>query len=175
MNDNLALQVLPVFKTYDLEHNTFSTIRFECANCGLDSIKVGTFDEMPALTRRKLAKNRLTGLPDVDSWIIFQLDLSDYIITTLTPNMFCGAVSLSKVNLGRNPLRTLQVTSFLRIPGLLKLDVSRFLSVRGNLLRRITVEELKATPNLASLDLSHNSLDCDSEFTEAMQCIMLAY
>lgn len=45
----------------------------------------------------------------------------------------------------------------------------RFLSVRGNLLRRITVEELKATPGLASLDLSHNPLDCDSEFTEAVQ------
>ncbi|XP_024885921.1 uncharacterized protein LOC112463655 [Temnothorax curvispinosus] len=190
MNDNPALQVLPVFKTYDLEHNTFSTIRFECANCGLDSIKVGTFDEMPALTRLKLAKNRLTGLPDglLDNLSsLRELDLSDNIITTLTPNMFRGAVSLSKVNLGRNPLRTLQVTPFLSIPGLLKLDVSRcnlervwsearvplkslrFLSVRGNLLRRITVEELKATPNLASLDLSHNPLDCDSEFTEAVQ------
>jgi len=43
------------------------------------------------------------------------------------------------------------------------------LSVRGNLLRRITVEELKATPHLTGLDLSHNPLDCDAEFTESVQ------
>lgn len=45
----------------------------------------------------------------------------------------------------------------------------RFLSVRGNLLRRITVEELKATPKLSGLDLSHNPLDCDEEFNQALQ------
>ena len=45
----------------------------------------------------------------------------------------------------------------------------RFLSVRGNLLRRITVEELRATPHLTGLDLSHNPLDCDAEFTESVQ------
>lgn len=45
----------------------------------------------------------------------------------------------------------------------------RFLSVRENLLRRITVEELKATPKLSGLDLSRNPLTCDNEFTEAVQ------
>lgn len=45
----------------------------------------------------------------------------------------------------------------------------RFLSVRDNFLRRITVEELRATPHLTGLDLSHNPLDCDTEFTEAVQ------
>lgn len=190
MNDNPGLQVLPVFKTYDLEYNTFSTIRFECANCGLDSLKAGTFDEMPALTRLKLSKNRLTGLPDgfLDNLSsLRELDLSDNIISTIQPKMFRGAINLSKLNLARNPLRTLQVTPFLDLPGLTKLDVSRcnlervwsearvplkslrFLSVRGNLLRRITVEELRATPQLTGLDLSHNPLDCDAEFTDAVQ------
>jgi len=45
----------------------------------------------------------------------------------------------------------------------------RFLSVRDNLLRRITIEELRATPSITGLDLSHNPLDCDAEFTEAVQ------
>ncbi|XP_011882249.1 PREDICTED: toll-like receptor 3 [Vollenhovia emeryi] len=190
MNDNPGLQELPVFKTYGLEHNTFSIIRFECANCGLDSIKLGTFDEMPALTRLKLANNRLADLPDglLDNLSsLRELDLSNNFISTLQPNMFRGAVSLNKLILSRNPLRTLQVTPFLSIPGLFKLDVSRcnlervwsearvplkslrFLSVRGNLLRRITVEELKAMPHLTSLDLTHNPLDCDSDFSEALQ------
>lgn len=45
----------------------------------------------------------------------------------------------------------------------------RFLSVRENLLRRFTVEELRATPKLTALDLSHNPMDCDDEFNEAIQ------
>lgn len=45
----------------------------------------------------------------------------------------------------------------------------RYLSVRGNLLRRITVEELRAMPKLSGLDLSHNPLDCDEDFNEALQ------
>lgn len=45
----------------------------------------------------------------------------------------------------------------------------RFLSVRDNLLRRITVEELKAMPKLTGLDLSRNPMDCDNEFNEAVQ------
>lgn len=45
----------------------------------------------------------------------------------------------------------------------------RFLSVRGNLLQRITVEELRATPKLSGLDLSHNPLNCDEEFNQALQ------
>ncbi|KAG5312528.1 LRC15 protein, partial [Acromyrmex insinuator] len=190
MNDNPGLQILPVFKTYDLQFNTFSITRFECANCGLDNLKPGTFDEMPALTRLKLAKNHLSTLPDgfLDNLSsLRELDLSDNIINVLRPNMFRGAINLNKLNLARNPLRTLQVTPFLDLPSLTKLDVSRcnlervwsearvplktlrFLSVRGNLLRRITVEELRATPHLTGLDLLHNPLDCDAEFTESVQ------
>ncbi|XP_011160548.2 protein artichoke [Solenopsis invicta] len=190
MNDNPGLQVLPVFKTYDLKYNIFSITRFECANCGLVSIEPGTFDEMPALSRLKLSKNHLTGLPDglLDNLSsLRELDLSNNYIATITPNMFRGAINLIKLNLARNSLRTLQVTPFLSLPGLSKLDVSRcnlervwsearvplkslrYLSVRDNLLRRITVEELRATPHLTGLDLSHNPLDCDSEFTEAVQ------
>lgn len=45
----------------------------------------------------------------------------------------------------------------------------RYLSVRGNLLRRITIEELRAMPKLSGLDLSHNPLDCDEDFNEALQ------
>jgi insulin-like growth factor-binding protein complex acid labile subunit len=190
MNDNPALQVLPVFKTSNMEYNTFSIIRFECANCGLDEMKPGTFDEMPAMTRLNLAKNRLAVLPDglLDHLSsLRELDLSDNIISALQPDMFHGALSLIKLSLAGNPLRTLQVTPFLNVEALVKLDVSRcnlervwsearvplkslrFLSVRDNLLRRITVEELRAMPKLTGLDLSHNPLDCDAEFTEAVQ------
>ena len=31
------------------------------------------------------------------------------------------------------------------------------------------MEELKATPKLVSLDLSHNPIDCDLEFNDAIQ------
>lgn len=47
--------------------------------------------------------------------------------------------------------------------------IFRSLSVRQNLLRRITVEELRAMPNIVSLDLSYNPLDCDVEFKDAVQ------
>lgn len=190
MNDNPTLQTLPVFKTYGLVYDTFSVFRFECANCGLDNLKPGTFDEMPAITRLNLAKNRLSSLPiglleRLSS--LRELDLSDNIISTLQPGMFHGAESLNKLSLAHNPLTTLQVTPFLNTPGLVKLDVSRcnlervwsearvplkslrFLSVRGNLLQRITVEELRATPKLSGLDLSHNPLNCDEEFNQALQ------
>ncbi|XP_029162036.1 insulin-like growth factor-binding protein complex acid labile subunit [Nylanderia fulva] len=190
MNDNPTLQTLPVFKTYGMTHNTFSVFRFECANCGLNNLKPSTFDEMPAITRLNLARNRLSDLPygflrHLSS--LRELDLSNNIISTLQPEMFRGAENLNKLNLANNPLTTLQVTPFLNTPALVKLDVSRcnlervwsearvplkslrFLSVRGNLLRRITVEELRATPKLSGLDLSHNPLDCDEEFNQALQ------
>ncbi|XP_032662779.1 uncharacterized protein LOC116840319 [Odontomachus brunneus] len=190
MNDNPVLQVLPVFRTSGLIYNTFSIFRFECANCGLKNIQPGTFDEMPALNRLNLARNQLTGLPSgllKELSSLRELDLSDNMISIIQPDMFKGATSLSKLNLAGNPLRTLQVTPFLKTPMLFKLDVSRcslervwsearvplrtlrFLSVRDNLLRRFTVEELKATPKLTGLDLSHNPMDCDDEFNEAIQ------
>ncbi|CAK9801615.1 Insulin-like growth factor-binding protein complex acid labile subunit [Anthophora quadrimaculata] len=189
MNDN-PIETLPVFKTFGLEYNTFSVYRFECSNCGLYLLQKGTFDAMPAITRLNLSKNRLIDLPDglLNSLLYLRvLDLSDNIISVLDNNMFRGATSLTKLNLAGNPLVTLQVTPFLMAPSLTKLDVSRCslervwsearvpltslrsLSVRDNLLRRITVEELKATPKLVSLDLSRNPLDCDVEFNEAIQ------
>nr|XP_012215054.1 PREDICTED: LRR receptor-like serine/threonine-protein kinase GSO2 isoform X1 [Linepithema humile]XP_012215055.1 PREDICTED: LRR receptor-like serine/threonine-protein kinase GSO2 isoform X1 [Linepithema humile] len=189
MNDNPALQTLPIFKTYGYTYNSFSIYRFECANCGLDNLDAETFEQMPTLTRLNLAKNRLTSIPAglLNLPSLQELDLSDNIITFLEPDMFHGAKSLDKLSLARNPLRTLQVEPFLNCPDLKKLDVShcnlervwsearvplpnlRFLSVRENLLRRITVEELQATPKLTGLDLSRNPLNCDNEFTEAVQ------
>lgn len=49
------------------------------------------------------------------------------------------------------------------------LRIFRFLTVRENLLRRITVEELKATPKIVGLDISNNPLECDDEFKESVQ------
>ncbi|GAB1863514.1 Insulin-like growth factor-binding protein complex acid labile chain [Camponotus japonicus] len=190
MNDNPTLQTLPVFKTYGLVYDTFSIYRFECANCGLENLQRDTFNEMPALARLNLATNRLTSLPigllkRLSS--LRELDLSNNIISTLQPGMFDGAESLTKMSLANNPLTTLQVTPFLDTPSLMKLDASRcnlervwseariplrnlrYLSVRANLLRRITIEELRSMPKLSGLDLSHNPLDCDEEFNQALQ------
>ncbi|XP_054014167.1 uncharacterized protein LOC128895522 [Hylaeus anthracinus] len=191
MSDNPELETLPIFKTIDtIEYETFSIYRFECANCGLDYLENDTFKAMPAITWLNLSRNRLTGLPagllkGLSSLRV--LDLSDNIINTLGNNMFVGATNLVKLSLAGNPLVTLQVSPFLSAPGLTKLDVSRCelervwsearipltslrtLSVRENYLQRITVEELKATPKLVDLDLSHNPLNCDSEFNEAIQ------
>ncbi|XP_017789830.1 PREDICTED: uncharacterized protein LOC108572146 [Habropoda laboriosa] len=190
INNNPQLETLPIFSTSGLEYNTFSVYRFECSNCGLDLLQAGTFNAMPAIARLNLSKNRLTGLPDglLSSLPSLQvLDLSDNIIRSLESNMFRDAISLTKMSLAGNPLVTLQVTPFLMAPSLMKLDVSRCnlervwnearvpltslktLSVRDNNLRQITVEELRATPNLASLDLTHNPLDCNAEFNEAIQ------
>ncbi|XP_029051123.1 leucine-rich repeat-containing G-protein coupled receptor 6-like isoform X1 [Osmia bicornis bicornis] len=190
MSDNPELKTLPVFKTVGLEYNSYSVSRFDCANCGLYFLEETTFNAMPAITRLNLSRNRLTGLPNglLSRLLSLRiLDLSDNIIKSLDNNMFRGAISLTKISLAGNPLVTLQVTPFLVAPGLTKLDVSRCalervwsearvpltslrsLSVRENLLRRITVEELKATPKIVSLDLAHNPLDCDVEFNEAVQ------
>lgn len=190
LSDNPGLQSLPVFKVTGMEYDTFSVYRFECANCGLSYLEEGTFDAMPGITRLNLSKNRLSRLPNglfnrLSSLRV--LDLSDNVFHVLETNMFRGATSLTKLSLAGNSLVTLQVTPFLMTPSLLRLDVSRcilkrvwsearfpltslrFLSVRKNLLRRITVEELKATPKISGLDLSHNPFDCDAEFNEAVQ------
>ncbi|XP_076639572.1 leucine-rich repeat domain-containing glycoprotein 150 [Colletes latitarsis] len=190
MNDNPELKTLPVFKTVGLEYETFSIYRFECANCGLDHLKKDTFNAMPALTQLNLSRNRLTGLTNglLERTSTLQvLDLSDNKISSLDRNMFHGAISLTKINLAGNPLVTLQVTPFLVAPNLAELDVSRcalervwnearvrltslrFLSVRDNHLRQITLEELKAMPNIDSLDMTHNPFDCNDEFNEAVQ------
>ncbi|XP_046821563.1 uncharacterized protein LOC124425357 [Vespa crabro] len=190
MNNNPDLGSLPVFKITGYEYNTYSTYRLECSNCGLERLEPQTFDDMPALTKLNLSKNRLTGLPNDLFKFLFslqELDLSENLIATLEPNMFRGAVTLMKINLSGNPLVTLQVAPFLLTPSLNKLDVSkcelervwsearvplkklRFLSVSGNLLRRITLEELKAMPKLSALDLSHNPLDCDEDFNTAVE------
>ncbi|XP_016917993.2 leucine-rich repeat-containing G-protein coupled receptor 5 [Apis cerana] len=190
MNNNPELDTLPIFKAADVEYNTYSIYRFECSNCGLHFLEEETFNAMPAITRLNLSRNRLASLPNgfLNSLSSLRiLDLSDNIINSLQSEMFHGATSLTKLNLAGNPLTTLQVTPFLKTPSLIKLDVSRcalervwsearvplttlrYLSVRENLLHHITVEELKAMPSLANLDLSHNPLDCDVEFNEAVQ------
>ncbi|XP_015430593.1 PREDICTED: uncharacterized protein LOC107187100 [Dufourea novaeangliae] len=190
MNDNPGLETLPVFKTTSLEYNTFSVYRFECAHCGLHTLHKDTFKAMPAITQLNLSRNKLRGLPDglLSSLSALRiLDLSDNTISSLENHMFNGAKNLMKIKLAGNPLVTLQVTPFLAAPGLTKIDASgcalervwsearvpltslKFLSVRENLLRRITVEELKATPKIVGLDLSRNPLDCDDEFNEAVQ------
>ncbi|XP_076178791.1 leucine-rich repeat domain-containing glycoprotein 150 isoform X1 [Ptiloglossa arizonensis] len=190
MNDNPDLRILPVFKTTGLEYNTYNVYRFECANCGLQYLEKETLTAMPAITRLNLSRNRLAGLPNgllsgLSS--LRSLDLSDNIISSLEINMFRGAHSLIRINLAGNLLVKLQVAPFLMTPGLTKLDVSRnalervwsearvpltslrFLSVRENYLQRITTEELRATPKIFGLDLSHNPLNCDDEFNEAIQ------
>lgn len=106
----------------------FSVYRFECSNCGLYFLEIGTFNEMPALTRLNLARNRLTNLPKnllhpLSS--LRELDLSDNLIDTLESDMFRGAASLSKINLSGNKLVSLQVAPFLNTPSLSRLDASR--------------------------------------------------
>ncbi|CAL7943817.1 unnamed protein product [Xylocopa violacea] len=190
LNDNPELERLPVFELSGLEYNTFNIYRFECSNCGLYFLEEGTFNAMPGITQLNLSRNRLSRLPDglfAGHGSLQVLDLSDNIIGSLENDMFRGATGLMKLSLAGNPLVTLQVTPFLASSVLVKLDVSRcalervwsearvpltklkHLSVRQNLLRRITVEELRATPNIASLDLSHNAFDCDDEFKDAVQ------
>ncbi|XP_034947927.1 uncharacterized protein Gp150 isoform X2 [Chelonus insularis] len=190
MNDNPELGSLPIFKITGLEYNTYNIYRLECSNCGLQFIKSGTFNAMPALIHLNLAKNKLTGLPKgllEPLSTLRELDLSDNMISSIPTHMFYGAKSLTKLNLAGNPLVTLQVTPFMQIPELSRLDVDRcqlrriwsearqplkslrFLSVRNNELERITVEELKAMPKISGLDISKNPLNCDAEFTEAME------
>lgn len=189
LNDNPGLETLPVFKTRN-QYDAYSIYRFECSNCGLYTLEEETFRNMPVLQRLNLSKNRLTTLPDGllrDLVSLTTLDISDNIISMLQNNMFNGASGLVKINLAGNPLEKLQVTPFLATPNLSKLDASRCalervwsearvpleslrsLSVRENLLRRITVEELNATPKIVGINLAHNPLDCDSEFKEAIQ------
>nr|XP_033325595.1 podocan isoform X2 [Megalopta genalis] len=189
LNDNPGLETLPVFKTRN-EYDGYSIYRFECSNCGLYTIHEETFRHMPVLQRLNLSKNRLATLPDGllrDLVSLKTLDISDNIISVLQNNMFNGASGLAKISLAGNPLEKLQVTPFLATPNLSKLDASRCalervwsearvpleslrsLSVRENLLRRITVEELNATPKIVGINLAHNPLDCDNEFTEAIQ------
>lgn len=189
LNDNPGLETLPAFTPRE-EGDDFSIYRFECANCGLHSLHEDTFKHMPVLQKLNLSKNRLTGLSNGllrNADQLKFLDLSDNIISTLQTNMFDGAKNLVKLSLAGNPLETLQVSPFLSTPYLNKLDASRcalervwsearvpleslkFLSVRENLLRRITIEELKATPKIVGLNLAHNPLDCDDEFREAVQ------
>ncbi|XP_076752750.1 leucine-rich repeat domain-containing glycoprotein 150 isoform X2 [Xylocopa sonorina] len=190
LNDNPELERLPVFQLSGFEYNTFNIYRFECSNCGLYFLDEGTFNVMPGITQLNLSRNRLSRLPNglfAGHGSLQVLDLSDNIIDTLENDMFRGATGLMKLSLAGNPLTTLQVTPFLASSVLTKLDVSRcvlervwsearvpltklqHLSVRQNLLCRITVEELKATPNIVSLDLSHNQFDCDDEFKDAVQ------
>ncbi|XP_066600925.1 leucine-rich repeat-containing protein 15 isoform X2 [Prorops nasuta] len=190
MSNNPDLRTLPVFRTTGLEYERFNVYRFECVNCGLEYLEEETFHSMNALSHLNLARNHLHGLPNgllSELSSLRELDLSYNLIETLGEYMFKGATSLGKLSLAGNPLVTLQVTPFLMTPGLSKLDVSgcslervwsearvplkslRFLSVRANLLKRITIEELKATPKLSGLDISQNPLDCDSDFNSAIQ------
>ncbi|XP_015178510.1 PREDICTED: insulin-like growth factor-binding protein complex acid labile subunit isoform X2 [Polistes dominula] len=190
MNNNPELKILPVFKTTGLKYETYSTYRFECSNCGLEVLDPQTFDEMPALNRLNLSSNRISSLPNgLFKFLtsLRELDISYNKINKLEENMFRGAVTLNRINLSGNPLKTLQVTPFLSVPSLAKLDVSqcelervwsearvplqslRLLSVRSNLLQRITLEELNATPKLSALDWSHNPLKCDEDFNKAIQ------
>lgn len=189
LNDNPGLETLPVFKPRS-DNDDFNIYRFECTNCGLHVLHEDTLKHMPALQKLNLSKNRLTGLPNglLRNLIALRtIDLSDNIISSLQSNMFEGASGLVKLSLAGNPLATLQVTPFLSTPYLAKLDASRcalervwsearvplenlkYLSVRENLLGRITIEELRATPKIVGLNLAHNPLDCDDEFREAVQ------
>ncbi|KAK0179101.1 hypothetical protein PV327_007923 [Microctonus hyperodae] len=190
MNNNPELGILPVFELNGFDYNSYSIYRFECANCGLKTILNDTFNAMPALTQLNLARNRLKSLPrDLFKLLtsLRVLDLSDNLLSIIPSNMLRGASGLTKLNIAGNPLFTLQITPFLQTPDLTRLDASRcqlrriwsearqplkslrFLSVRGNELERITVEELKAMPRLAGLDARGNPMSCDTEFNDAIQ------
>ncbi|XP_011500414.1 PREDICTED: chaoptin [Ceratosolen solmsi marchali] len=191
LSDNPDLETLPVFRTNAQEFERYSIYRFECENCGLTFIESGTFDAMPAMTRLNLARNKLTGLPkdllrSLSS--LRELDLSMNGFDELEDDTFEGATSLTKLNIAMNSFASgLRVTPFLKTPNLLRLDASycnmqrvwsearlpfkslRFLSLHKNRLTRVTVEELRAMPNLSGLDLSRNPLRCDEDLSAAIQ------
>ncbi|KAJ8669910.1 hypothetical protein QAD02_001169 [Eretmocerus hayati] len=191
LSDNPDLETLPVFRTNAQEFERFSIYRFECENCGLTFIESGTFDAMPAMTRLNLARNKLTGMPkDLMRSLssLRELDLSMNRLDRLEDDMFEGATSLTKLSLAMNSFVSgLRVTPFLKTPNLLRLDVSfcgmqriwsearlpikslRFLSLHKNRLTRVTVEELRAMPNLSALDLTGNPLRCDEDLSKAVQ------
>ncbi|XP_016838257.1 insulin-like growth factor-binding protein complex acid labile subunit isoform X2 [Nasonia vitripennis] len=191
LSNNPDLETLPVFRTNAQEFERYSIYRFECENCGLTFIESGTFDAMPAMTRLNLAHNKLTNLPkdllrSLSS--LRELDLSKNRFDKLEDDVFEGATSLTKLNLAMNSFVSgLRVTPFLKTPNLARLDASfcnmqrvwsearlpfkslRFLSLHKNRLTRITVEELRAMPQLSVLDISRNPLRCDEDLSAAVQ------
>ncbi|XP_014215385.1 uncharacterized protein LOC106644410 isoform X2 [Copidosoma floridanum] len=199
LSNNADLETLPVFRTNAQEFERFSIYRFECENCGLTFIESGTFDAMPAMTRLNLGHNNLTELPrDLLRPLsaLRELDLSRNRLEELDVDAFKGANSLAELSLGMNSFVSgLKLATFLKTPNLLRLDLSscgmqrvwndvkaspeprselkledlRFLSLNKNNLRRVTLGEISAMPNLSGLDLFGNPLQCDEELSQVMQ------
>lgn len=46
------------------------------------------------------------------------------------------------------------------------------MSIRGNRIERINVEDLDATPKLSGFDISHNPIACDQEFNAVVQWLV---
>ncbi|EDW72262.2 uncharacterized protein Dwil_GK20809 [Drosophila willistoni] len=198
LNDNPRLSQLPTdgFISYN---GDFTAYFLDISNCAIGALGHNTFSTMPHLTTLKLAWNNINNLPRetfASLRKLVDLDLSNNLISKLDELIFMENNELSKLNLAGNPLVKLSMRIFLPLQQLKSLDVNdcelttllsdrqfgkgykvfdtlRTFNASGNLIRRISKEDVQSFKNLRSLDLSKNPLDCTADFQDFISYVSL--
>nr|AAK39644.1 leucine rich repeat protein GP150 [Drosophila melanogaster] len=198
LNDNPRLSQLPTdgFLSYSGE---FTVYYLDISNCAIGPLGHKAFSTMPHLTTLKLAWNNINHLPrEIFTGLhkLIDLDLSNNLITRMDDLIFMDNGELTKLSLAGNPISRLSVRLFLPLHQLRCLDVNdcelttllsdrdlgagykifdslRSFNASGNLIKKISSEDVKSFKNLRSLDITNNPLKCTPDFQEFISYVTL--
>lgn len=185
--DGNDLQRLPKFKNSE----NFQTQFFSCNECGLESIEPDIFQDMPALIRLHLSKNRIRQI-DPHAFDLLRslriLDISYNSIKHLDEDIFRYNSGLKTLNLALNNIPYIDTRIFAHTKTIETLDMSnngmqqiwhktdnnpllslQVLNLADNRISNITVSDLNVVPNLKVLNLNNNDFVCSREFELAMR------
>lgn len=177
--DNNNFQKLPKFQTTD---EVFQVYSFTCDNCKLQSVN-DSFKYMPGIVTLSLANNKILNFDGVLSNIhdLKELSLANNSITSIGANLFINNSKLEVLNLSGNTITSLDPVVFSNMSQLKKLDASnnglvqlwsnhnailpalQQLIISRNQFTKITVDDLKVTPELKLIDLQSNPLKCSQD------------
>nr|XP_016929534.1 protein scribble homolog [Drosophila suzukii] len=198
LNDNPRLSQLPTdgFLSYSGE---FTVYYLDISNCAIGPLGHKAFSTMPHLTTLKLAWNNINHLPrEIFTRLhkLIDLDLSNNLIPRMDDLIFMDNGELTKLSLAGNPITRLSVRLFLPLHQLRSLDVNdceltsllsdremgigykifdslRSFNASGNLIKKISSEDVKSFKNLRSLDITNNPLKCTRDFQDFISYVTL--
>ncbi|KAI8037476.1 hypothetical protein M5D96_009628 [Drosophila gunungcola] len=198
LNDNPRLSQLPTdgFLSYSGE---FTVYYLDISNCAIGPLGHKAFATMPHLTTLKLAWNNINHLPrEVFAGLskLIDLDLSNNLIPRMDDQIFEDNGELTKLSLAGNPISRLSVRLFQPLHQLRSLDVNdceltalisdrqvgqgykvfdslRSFNASGNLIKKISSEDVRGFKNLRSLDITNNPLKCTRDFQDFISYVTL--
>lgn len=177
------------------QHNNLYTL--DISDCGLESIKLNSFQRMENIVALNLSSNAIRTLDaDVFSRLrrLSVLDLSNNKLLTLNTSLFSSNSELRKLIVAGNLLMNFSPKLFLHVHHLRYLDASHcqlaevwsfrdaafmtshkilsnleFFNLSNNVIKHLHINDFSSAHTLTTLDIRNNPLTCTKHFTELIQ------